>query len=206
MVQAISASQVDLRDLTQRFKLQATRDPALFPEWRDNLPELTENEQQVLDKIQTGYWNLVEHPPLLERAIQTSVLGPILLLGDVYLPPFHIQAEKSIEIAAEDGDQLIRGRIDVLLIKTDFWVLVIESKEAEFSVEAGLPQLLSYLLANPDRDKPSYGLIVSGGSFLFIKLVQGDVNQYGLSRIFEIRNPGNDLYDVLKILKRIAQL
>ncbi len=31
-------------------------------------------------------------------------------------------------------------------------------------------------------------------------------SQYVLSRLFYILNPGNDLYQVLRVLKRIAQL
>jgi hypothetical protein len=206
MVQAVQSSKVDFQELIQRFNLRVTRDPQFFSEWRESLPELSEGDRTFLDKVQAGYWNLVEHPPLSEKAIQVFVLGPLLFLADFCLPPFHIQTEKSVEITEEADGLIIRGRIDILLLKEQFWALVIESKEAEFSIEAGLAQLLAYMLANPATEKPGYGLIASGGGFTFVKLVRGAVNQYALSRIFEIRNPGNDLYDVLKILKYIAQL
>ena len=62
------------------------------------------------------------------------------------------------------------------------------------------------MLANPVTDQPSYGLIASGGSFIFVKLMKGEMNNYGFSKIYEIRNPGNDLYEVLQILKKIAKL
>lgn len=205
MVQALQSSQVSLQELSQGFNLRATRDPQFFSEWQGPLPEISESDRHFLDKVQAGYWNLVEHPPLSEKAIQVFVLGPILFLADFCLPPFHIQTEKSVEIVEEANGVMVRGRIDILLLKEQFWALVIESKEAEFSIEAGLAQLLAYMLANPVAEKPGYGLIASGGGFTFVKLVRGPVNQYALSRIFEIRNPGNDLYDVLRILKRIAQ-
>ncbi len=206
MVQAVQSSKVDFQELIQRFNLRVTRDPQFFSEWRESLPELPEGDRTFLDKVQAGYWNLVEHPPLSEKAIQVFVLGPLLFLADFCLPPFHIQTEKSVEITEEADGLIIRGSIDIWLLKEQFWALVIESKEAEFSIEAGLAQLLAYMLANPVTEKPGYGLIASGGGFTFVKLVRGAVNQYALSRIFEIRNPGNDLYDVLKILKYIAQL
>jgi hypothetical protein len=206
MIQVLQSSQVNFQELIQTFNLRVTRDPQFFPEWREQLPEITDSDRQFLDKMQAGYWNLVEHPPLLEKAIQIAILGPLLLLADFYLPPFHIKAEKSVEIAEEDEGVIIRGRIDILLLKEQFWALVIESKEAAFSIEAGLAQLLSYMLANPLLERPGYGLISSGGEFTFVKLISGPVNYYALSRIFQIRNPGNDLYDVLKIMKRIAQL
>jgi hypothetical protein len=86
------------------------------------------------------------------------------------------------------------------------WVVVIESKRASFSIEAGLAQLLSYMLTNPYPNHLNFGLITTGGSFVFVKLVAGHVPQYSLSRIFELRNPGNDLYAVLSALKQFRQL
>jgi len=40
-----------------------------------------------------------------------------------------------------------------------------------FSVEAGLAQILSYMLGNPAPDQPCFGMIATGGSFIFLKLV-----------------------------------
>ena len=206
MVQIIQAHKVGLEDLNSYFKAQAVRDPAFFPEWQNVPSEITELERQYLDKIQAGYLNLIEHPPLLEKAVQVAILGPLLFLADFYLPPFRIQAEKSIEITAQDEDVIVRGQLDTLLLKEQFWAMAIESKEASFSFEAGRAQLLAYMLANPQSEKPCFGLISSGGSFVFLKLVQGEVNRYGLSRVYELSNPGNDLYDVYPILKNIADI
>jgi hypothetical protein len=85
-------------------------------------------------------------------------------------------------------------------------VVVIESKQAAFSVEVGKPQLLSYMLATANSDKPVYGLITNGASFLFVKLIKKESAKYALSRLFYIFNPGNELYTVLSILKRLGQL
>jgi hypothetical protein len=50
-------------------------------------------------------------------------------------------------------------------------------------------------------------MITNGGSFVFLKLVLGpDTARYALSRIFEMRNPGNDLYPVLAVLKHLRHL
>ena len=84
--------------------------------------------------------------------------------------------------------------------------MVIESKQAVFSIEAGLAQILAYMLANDNQDKPCFGMITTGGSFVFIKLVKGESPQYALSRVFELRNPGNELYTVLGILKQLEQV
>jgi hypothetical protein len=49
-------------------------------------------------------------------------------------------------------------------------------------------------------------MITSGGSFMFIKLLKGHPPRYGTSDIFDVRNRGNELYSVLRILKGISQL
>ncbi len=55
-------------------------------------------------------------------------------------------------------------------------------------------------------DKPSFGMITTGKSFIFIKLVKGETPQYALSDEFVLRKRGNELYSVLSILKRLGQL
>lgn len=84
--------------------------------------------------------------------------------------------------------------------------MVIESKQAAFSLEVGRAQLLAYMLANPHPEKPVYGLLMNGADFLFVKLVKRQTPQYAFSRKFYLFNPGNDLYGVLSVFKRLAQL
>ena len=48
--------------------------------------------------------------------------------------------------------------------------MIIESKRVIYSVEAGLPQLLAYLMANPHQNQPNYGMLTNGSEFLFVKL------------------------------------
>ena len=93
------------------------------------------------------------------------------------------------------------------MLHNQLWILLIESKRAAASIEVGLPQLLAYMLASPNPVQPVYGMITNGGSFVFLKLMQGpDAAHYALSRIFEMRNPGNDLYPVLAVLKHLKHL
>lgn len=215
MVQIIQAKVITLRDLITKFDIQLVRDEQFFREWQDNLPEATDLERQLLDRVQAGYFNLLNYPPLLENAIKMAVLSPLLYSADFYLAPFHIRSEKSVEISEEDEGITIQGKIDVLVLKEQLWVMVIESKKASFSIEAGLAQILAYMLANPNPDQPSrgsalclpcFGMITTGGSFIFVKLVKGETKQYATSKVFELRNPGNDLYSVFSILKGLGQL
>lgn len=206
MVQTIQAENITLRELITLYGLQLVEDDQFFREWQDNLPELTNQEKQLLDQIKAGYINLRNYPPLLENAVNIAVLSPLLFVGQFYLPPFHIKLEKSVQITTEDSGTVIKGRIDVLLLNEQFWVSVIESKQVAYSVEAGLDQIIAYMLATPHPDKPVFGMITSGGSFMFIKLVKGEPPQYATSDIFDIRNRGNELYNVLRILKRLSQI
>ena len=206
MVQTIPAKDVTLRDLITQFNIQLVRDEQFFREWHDDLPEVSALEKQMLDRVQAGCFNLLNYPPLLENAIKLAVLSPILYLADFYLYPFHIRSEQPIQITAEDEGTIVEGKIDVLVLREQLWVMVIESKKASFSIVAGLAQILAYMLANPHPEKPSFGMITTGGSFVFIKLVKGETPRYATSRVFELLNPGNDLYSVLSILNRLSQI
>ncbi len=206
MTQTIQASYVDLRYLIDKFGLQLVEDNLFFREWQESLPEITDSDKQYLDKVKAGFINLLNYPPLLEDVVRMSVLDPILFLADFYLRPFYIKSEEPIDIITEDEGTIIKGKIDTLVLKDQLWVMLIESKRASYSVEAGLAQILAYMLGNPNPEKPSYGMITTGGTFVFIKLVKAETPRYALSDIFEVRNRGNALYDVIKILKHLSQV
>ena len=206
MVQTIQSQEVTLRSLRDNFGLQLVRDEDFFREWQDNLPEISDLEKELLNQVQSGYFNLLENPPFLEDIVRMAIVDPILFIGKFFLYPYHIRSEKSINLELADKEVIIRGRIDTLVLKDQLWVMIIESKRAEFSIEAGLAQLLTYLLASPHPEVPNYGLIVTGGSLIFVKLVKTEIPQYSTSKIFSIRNPGNELFDVLRILKYLSEI
>jgi len=206
MNQTIRASDISLNHLETQFNLQLAVDDQFFSEWRTVQPEITDLDKQVMDQVKASYFNLVKYPPLLEDTVKMAVLGPVLNFAGFYLYPLHTKSEYSVKISNRDGDMIVEGKIDVLVLKDQFWVMVIESKQAAFSIEAGLAQILAYMLANENQEKPCFGMITTGGSFVFIKLVKGNTPEYALSRVFELRNPGNELYTVLGILKRLEQV
>jgi len=207
MSQTIRATDISLHDLKNQFGLQRTFEEPFFPEWqRAECAELNESDKQFLDRAKEAYFNLIEYPPLLEDTVKMAVLAPLLNLSGFYLYPFHTKSEYSVSVSSVDTEMVVEGKIDVLVLKEQFWVMVIESKRAAFSIEAGLAQILAYMLANKNQDKPCFGMITTGGSFVFIKLVKGESPRYALSRVFELNNPGNDLYTVLSVLKQLEQL
>jgi hypothetical protein len=206
MTQTLAAENVTLEQLITLYGLELVDTEEFFREWQDDLPELTDLEKQLLDQIKAGYINLRNYPPLLENTVNNVVLSPLLFIGKFYLPPFHLKLEKSIEIATQEQEVIIKGKIDFLLLNQKFWVTVIESKQVAYSVEAGLDQILAYMLAAPQSQNEVFGMITSGGSFMFVKLLKSQSPRYATSDIFDVRNRGNELYDVLRILKRISQL
>jgi Type I restriction enzyme R protein N terminus (HSDR_N) len=206
MIQTIKAQNIDLRYLIDNFGIQRIRDNQFFWEWQVDFPELTEFEKQELDRVQEGYFNLVEYQPFLENVVKLTIISPILFIAGLYLSPFHIKAEKSIDIRAEDEGIIIEGRIDILILKQNFWVTVIEAKQTSFSLEEGLAQILTYMLADPNSETPTFGMITNGVNFRFVKLIREEIPKYALSDEFIIDNRGNELYSVLMILKYLSQL
>ena len=206
MTQTIQAKDVNLRYLIDNFGLQLVLDDQIFREWQDDVPEIKDLDKQLLDKVKAGYFNLLNYPPLLEDVVRMAIVDPILFIGDFYLAPFYVKSEEPIDIAVPDDDVIIKGKIDTLVFKNKLWVMIIESKKASFSIEEGLAQILVYMLGSPHPDKPCFGMIATGSEFIFVKLVKENPPRYALSKGFLMRNPGNELYDVLRILKRLTQL
>lgn len=206
MVQTIPAKDISLSELRRIFKLQLVEDDQFFREWQDDLPEITEAEKQQLDRVKASYLNLVEYPPMLENTVKMVVLAPVLDLAGFFLSPFHVKSEKPIEIAEEDEGVIIRGQMDILVVREQLWFMVIEAKKAAFSIEEGLAQILAYMIATPHPQKPVFGMICTGSDFIFIKLVLGETSRYATSNLFNMRNRGNDLYQVLSIFKQLAQI
>lgn len=202
MPQTVAARKVKLHDLKTQFGLQQVQDDAFFSEWHHDLPELTPAEQQALDRIQQNYLYLLEYP-VMESIVKMVVLSPLLDLAGFYAPPFRVDGETSIQVSAEDEGDLIQGCIDVVVIQEQLWVTVIEAKNSEFSITKAIPQALAYMLAAPRSDGPTFGLVLNGSEFLFLKLVRGESPQYATSDLFSLLNRGNDLYFVLRFLKQL---
>lgn len=206
MVQIIQAHDITLEQLTELFGLTITYDDQFFPEWLDNLPELTDQEKEQLDRVKRNYLSLVERHALSENLVKMVVVEHLLDLANFYIPPFDIKDEKSIELSVQNEEKIIRGRLDFLIFKNQLWFAVIESKNAAISIRAAIPQALAYMLNNPQPERPIFALLTNGDYSVFIKLIQRDTPQYGLSEDFSLWRRENELYKVLRILKRLGQL
>ncbi|MFW9258481.1 type I restriction endonuclease [Nostoc sp. CALU 546] len=216
MIQVIQAQNVTLAYLKKKFALYKSEDDKFFTEWFDYIPEVSELEKQYLDRVKNNYLNVLENAPLLEEAVKLVVLSPLLDLAGFYRPPFYIATKESVEISedfiiddevtTEDTKEIIKGKIDVLVLQDQLWLLIIESKRSSFSLAKAIPQALTYMLANPQPDRPTYSLVMNGEDFQFIKLIKQDKLMYALSDRFTLYRCENELYKVLNILKKIGQL
>lgn len=204
MTTTLPANEVTLRTLKQALNLQEATDPHFFVEWQMDAGAIAEIEQISLDRVKLNFLDLLEDPPTLENSVKLVVLAPLLDLAGFYRRPFRLATETSIDIELEDEGLLIRGRIDILVLNQILWLLVIESKRSDFAVTRALPQALAYMLGNPDQERSTFGLITNGTEFLFLKAKRSAIAQYATSRLFSLLNPGNDLYQVLSILKHLA--
>jgi hypothetical protein len=192
--------------LQTQFNLQRSTDDQFFTEWLNTDSELTQKEQETLDAIRQKYFYQLSHNQLGEETIKLIVLSPLLDLANFFAPPFRFTTETTVQIQVESNDVIYRGRIDALVLQKALWVVVIESKETSFSLELAWPQTLAYMLAHPNPERPVFGMVTNGENFIFVKLQIQEFPKYELSNVFSLLPRGNQLYDVLHILKRLGRI
>jgi hypothetical protein len=205
MIQAYAVSQAveSLSLVEEKFNLVQSLDAAFFVEWYEELPALTDAEKEKLDHYKERFLAHRYRGHLSEGTVDRLLVSPLLDLAGLYEPRFVIDAEASVEVLAEDDDELYRGRIDVLIIEHQFWVLVVEEKATRIDIETAIPQALTYMAANPNLERSLFGLVTNGNNFAFLKLQQRSQKEYAISDTFSLRSRQNKLYEVLQVLKQI---
>ncbi|MEH2339727.1 type I restriction endonuclease [Nostoc sp.] len=203
---AITEAITTLQDAENRFGFVRVEDEEFFPEWYEGLSEITEAEKACVDVVRRRYLYHRAGGDLLEGTVILLLVSPIVALSGFYDPPFRIKAESSVELVLDDGEEILRGRIDVLVLQEQLWVMVLESKKTTLSVWSAVPQALAYMMANPNPSKPVFGMVTNGDDILFVKVTQTNTPQNDLSRVFAPFTSARELYTVLQILKRIGQL
>ncbi len=204
-VVAVTEAIKSLADVESRFGLSRSLDSDFFPEWRKDLPALNSSQQAAVETM----WNRLNYQrsqgDLLEGAVTLLAASPLLEIAGFYDPPFRLKAEAAVELSIDDGEETLRGRIDVLIIQNALWIMVLESKKTTISVRSALPQTLAYLMAAPTSSGPLFGMLTNGDDVLFVKVVRGKDRQYGLSRVFSLYAVPEDGGEVIRLLKDLGQ-
>jgi hypothetical protein len=203
---AIAEGITTFRQVEEKLGLTLSNDRSFFTEWMEQSPEeLTETEQTRLNQIRANYLYQISDGILLEETIKMVVLSPLLELAGFYQAPYKFRAEVPVAIEAlGDQDEILRGRIDALVLQDRLWIVLIESKRTTFDLELALPQALAYMAANPQPEQALYGMVTNGSTYLFVKKLS---NQYAVSDLFSTRSQyRNTLGEVLKILRHLGRL
>ncbi len=202
---AVTEAIKSLAEAESRLNLSRTEDEAFFTEWQAQLPSPSDSEQTALDTLRRRLLYHRADGELLEGAVTLLVASPLLELAGFYDPPFRMKAEAAIEIAIDDGEETLRGRIDILILQNQLWVIVLECKKTTISTRSALPQALAYMMANPDLDKPRFGMLTNGDDVLFVKLRAQPTCEYDLSRAFSIYTVRSELRSAFQVLKHLGQ-
>jgi Type I restriction enzyme R protein N terminus (HSDR_N) len=202
---AVTEAIKTLAEAESRLNLIRTENEAFFSEWQAQLPSLSDAEQTGLDTLRRRLLYHRADGELLEGAVTLLVASPLLEMAGFYDPPFRMKAEAAIEITIDDGEETLRGRIDILILLQQLWVMVLECKKTTISTRSALPQALAYIMANPDLDKPRFGMLTNGDDVLFVKLMAQPTPEYGLSRAFSIYTVPSELRSAFQVLKHLGQ-
>ncbi|MEG5040444.1 MULTISPECIES: type I restriction enzyme HsdR N-terminal domain-containing protein [unclassified Microcoleus] len=202
---AVTEAIKSLAEAESRLNLSRTEDEAFFTEWQAQLPSPSDSEQTALDTLRRRLLYHRADGEWLEGAVTLLVASPLLELAGFYDPPFRMKAEAAIEITIDDGEETLRGRIDILILQNQLWVMVLECKKTTISTRSALPQALAYMMANPDLDKPRFGMLTNGDDVLFVKLRAQPTPEYGLSRAFSIYTVRSELRSAFQVLKHLGQ-
>lgn len=207
MPATLQASRLSLYDVKSKFHLHQAPTDSFFSDLLNSAQPLSELEKQQLDRTKQQYLYLADRP-LLEVTVKMVTLSPLLSLAGFYDPPFYTTLEESVEVESQDGSEIVRGQIDVLVLQNSIWVVVIESKSVQYDVMMALPQALTYMSASSNHlaNQNTFGMITNGREFRFIKLEPTPSPTYTLSKVFSLSEPENHLYLVLQILKSLGQL
>ena len=97
---------------------------------------MNEVEQARLDQVRRNYLYQISDGILLKETIKMVVLSPLLELAGFYQSPYKFRTEVAVEIEAEgDNEEILRGRIDALVLQGKLWIVLIESKKTRFDLE-----------------------------------------------------------------------
>jgi hypothetical protein len=211
MTQNLEASQLSLNDVRRLLKLEE-REGDAFTDFF-SLEPLSELEQQEILKIRTDFRRYLSAGKVSEELVKFLVLSPLMRLAGFFDIPIELTMEDSIPIEVEDGDTLIKGRLDVLAVNqpdaelaaAQFWILVVEAKNSAIDPWAGLPQLLTYAYKSLQQQSSVWGLTTNGRNYQFVYLTRGNPCTYQILPDLSLTDRARSLL-LGQVLKAICKL
>lgn len=184
MTQNLEASQLSLNDVRHLLKLEEGEADSVTDFF--SLEPLSESEQQELLKIRQNFRRYLAAGKVSEELVKFLALSPLMRLTGFFDVPVVLTMEDSIPIEVEDGDTLIKGRLDILAVNgpdaeigaAQFWILVVEAKNSAIDSWAGLPQLLTYAYKSLQQQPSVWGLTTNGRNYQFVRVTRGNPCTY----------------------------
>ena len=210
MTQNLEASQLSLNDVRRFLKLEE-REGDAFTDFF-SLEPLSELEQQEILKIITDFRRYLSAGKVSAKLVKFLVLSPLMRLAGFFDIPIVLTMEDSIPIEVEDGDTLIKGRLDVLAVNqpdaelaaAQFWILVVEAKNSAIAPLTGLPQLLTYTYKSLQQQSSVWGLTTNGESYRFVRVTRGNPCTYQILPELNLIDPERSLV-LAQVLKAICK-
>ncbi|MEG4024423.1 restriction endonuclease subunit R [Microcoleus sp. S13C4] len=211
MTQNLEASQLSLNDVRRLLKLERQTGGSFTDFF--SLEPLTDFEQQHLLEISNDFWRYLEAGKVSEELVKFLALSPLMRLTGFFKVPVVLTMEDSIPIEVEDGDTLIKGRLDILAVNqadaelaaAQFWILVVEAKNSAIDPWAGLPQLLTYAYKSLQQQSSVWGLTTNGRNYQFVYLTRGNPCTYQILPDLSLTDRERSLL-LAQVLKAICKL
>jgi hypothetical protein len=211
MTQNLEASQLSLNDVRRLLKLEEQEGDAFTDFF--SLEPLSELEQQEILKIRTDFRRYLSAGKVSAKLVKFLVLSPLMRLAGFFDIPIVLTMEDSIPIEVEDGDTLIKGRLDILAVNqpdaelaaAQFWILVVEAKNSAIDPWAGLPQLLTYAYKSLQQQSSVWGLTTNGRNYQFVYLTRGNPCTYQILPDLSLTDRERSLL-LVQVLKAICKL
>ena len=200
---AVTEAVTTIAEAERKFALSRSESRDFFTEWYDELPEINSSDRASLEVLWRRYIYHRSGGHLLESTVMLLLVSPLLTITGLYDPPFLLKAEESVLIKISDSEETLQGRIDVLVLRDRFWIIVLESKKTMLSVWSALPQTLAYLMATPNGDHPTFAMLTNGDDIVFVKL---EAKQYAMSQVLSPLVNRGELEVAWQVLRKIAEI
>ena len=209
---AFNAKNLTLNEVIRLLKLQKLPNGLFTPLL--SLEPLTEFEQQELIQTCEDFDSYLTDGKVSEGQVKLVSVGPLLRLAGFYRSPIKMLLEEGIaDIAIEDEDTTITGRLDLLAIDKNtltttavsFGILVIETKNSSIDVLAGLPQLLAYAYKRLEYQTSVWGLVTNGARYQFAYIQSGNLPTFQLMPLLNLMDCEPSI-QILQALKALCKL